>query len=185
MKNCFILNLEKRPSFNRKKTLKAGIGALEERFKSLASSGQILDSPSSSSTKASSSTTYYYMFGASGEVVSSATVTRAQSVSRATSSTTRESMDSLRAQGHGFADQIGQARLSLSFGLADAVQSVNGCHSSLEASNPATDVVHTLTSKVLRIPLFTAMEWLSFGIQPVKVFHLACRILKRKAPHRL
>jgi hypothetical protein len=120
------------------------------------------------------------MFGALEQVVSSAAVTRAQTVSRATPSTTEESLDNLRARHNGPADQIGQARLSLSFGLADAVQSVSGRNSNLEASNPTTDVVHTLASKVLHTPLFTAMEWSSSDFQPAKVFHLAGRILEGK-----
>src|ERR1700738_3017940 len=91
---------------------------LEERFKSLASSGQILDSPTSSGAQASSSTPDYYMFGASGEVVSSAAVTRGQAVSQTTPSTTGESVTILQARDNAPADQIGHARLSLSFGLA-------------------------------------------------------------------
>ena len=81
MENCFALHPEKRPTSERENAMEAKIGALEERFKSVASSGQILDSPSTSGTKASSSTPDYYMFGASGQVVSSAVVTRAQTVS--------------------------------------------------------------------------------------------------------
>ena len=181
VENCFALHPEKRPTSEREKAMEAKIGALEERFKSLASSGQILDSPSTSGTKDSSSTPDYYMFGASGQVVSSAAVTRAQTVSRATPSTTGEPVHNLRARDNGPADQIGQARLPLSFGLADAAQSVSGRNSSLEASNPVTDVLHTLASKVLHTPLFTAMEWSSSDIQPAKVFHLAGRILEGKA----
>ena len=41
-------------------------------------------------------------------------------------------------------------------------------------------MVHTLASKVLHTPLFTAMEWSSPEFQPTKVFHLADRILERK-----
>ena len=88
MENCFVLHPEKRPSSDREKTLDAKISALEEKFKNLASSDQILDLPSSSSAKVSSSTLDYYTFGALEEVVSSATMTCAQSVSRATPSTT-------------------------------------------------------------------------------------------------
>ena len=51
----------------------------------------------------------------------------------------------------------------------------------MKASNPATDMVHMLASKVLHTPLFTAMEWLSPDIQPAKVFHLVGRILEGKA----
>ena len=87
-----------------KKALEAKIGALEERFKSLVSSGQILDSPSSSGAQASSSTSDYYMFEASGEVVSFAAVTCAKAVSRATPATTGELVASLRAQDNARAD---------------------------------------------------------------------------------
>ena len=101
------------------------------------------------------------MFGALGEVVSSAAVTRAQAESRATPSTIGESVASLRAPDNAHADQINQARLLLSFGLADTVESVSGRHPNNEVSNLATDVAHTLASKVLHTPLFMAMEWLS------------------------
>ena len=121
MDNYFALHPEKRPTLEPEKTLEAKIGALEERFKSLASSGQILDSPTSSGAQASSSTPDYYMFGASGEVMSSAAVTRAHDVLRATPSTTGESVTILQARDNAPADQIGHARLSLSFGLADPI----------------------------------------------------------------
>ena len=161
--------------------MEAKLGALEEKFKTLASSGQILDSLAPSGAKASSSTPDYYMLGALGEVVSSAAVTRAQTVSRATPPTTGESVESLRARTNGPADQIGQARLPLSFGLADVVQSVSGRNSSTDASNSSTDMMHTLASKVLDTPLFTAMEFSLPNFQPAKVFHLAGRILEGKA----
>ena len=79
-------------------------------------------------------------------------------------------------------DQIGHSRLPLSFALVDAVQFISGLYSSMEASNPVTDMVHTLASKVLHTPLFTAMKWSSPGIQPAKVFHLAGRIWKERHP---
>ena len=96
MKNVFAFHPEKRPTSEREKAIEAKIGALKEKFKSLVSSDQILDSPSTSGTKASSSTPYYYMSGASEQVVSSAAVRRVQTVSRATPPTTRKSMDNLR-----------------------------------------------------------------------------------------
>ena len=105
MKNRFALHPTKYFS-ELENALEAKIGALKERFKNLASSDQILDSPSSSEAKASSSTADYYIFKASREVVSSAAVTRTQSVPRATPSTIGESVDSLRAWDHGPADQI-------------------------------------------------------------------------------
>ena len=40
------LHIEKRSSSKREKALEAKIGALEERFKNLMSSGKIMDSPS-------------------------------------------------------------------------------------------------------------------------------------------
>lgn len=182
VENYFALHPDKRPSTNREKAWEAKVGALEERFKNLAASGQISNVPSSSGTQASSSTSDYYMFGASGEIVSSAAVTRAQSVSRAMPPTTGEVVESLRARSSGPADQIGQARLPLFFGLADAAQSVGNHNPHVDASDHVIDVVHTLASKVLHTPLFTTMEWSSSAIQLAKVFHLACRILEGKAP---
>ena len=101
-------------------------------------------------------------------------------MSRATPLTTWESIDNPRAQKNGHADHIGQTHLPFSFGLAHAAQHVSDCNSSLEAPNPATDVVLTLASKMLQAPLFIAMEWSSLDIQPAKVCHLAGRILKGK-----
>ena len=148
----------------------------------MASSSQILDSPSSSEHKATSSTPDYYMFEASGDLVSSTAVTRAQSVSRAMPLTIGESVDNLQARNIGPTDQIGQTRLPLSFGLANDVQSFKDRHSSLEALNPATDMVHTLASKVLHTPLFISMECLSSDIQAAQVFHIGSRILEGKRP---
>ena len=70
-------------------------------------------------------------------------------------------------------------------GLVDVVQSVSGRNSSLGALNTATNVVHTLASKVLQTPLFIAMKWLLSGIQLAKIFHLVGRILEGKASHLL
>ena len=108
-------------------------------------------------------------------------MTRAKFVSQATPLTIGGSVASLRARDNVPAGHIGQARLSLSFGLADAIQSVSGHHPNNEVPNSATDVAHTLASKVLHTHLFTAMEWLLLQFQPTKVFHLAGRILERKA----
>ena len=182
MENCFAFHPEKHLSSEQEKTLEVKIGALEERFKSLALSGQILDSPSFFGAQGSSSTPDYYMYGASGEVVSSAAVTQTQTMSQATPLTIGESVGSLRARDNGLADQIGQARLSLSFGLADVVQSVSGRHSSLEASNPVTDVVYIFGIQSIAHNFVTAMELSSPDIHPTKVFHLTSSILEGKAP---
>ena len=152
--------------------MEAKIEALEEKFKSLVSSCQILDSPSSTEARASSSTPDYYMFGTSGEVVSSVSATRAQAVSQATPSTIGKLVANLQTRDNAPADQIGQARLPLSFGLADAIQSVSGCYPN-EVPNLAIDMTHT--------PLFTAIDWSPPKFQPAKVFHLADKILEGKA----
>jgi hypothetical protein len=72
--------------------------------------------------------------------------------------------------------------LPLSFGLADVDQSVSGRNSNVDASSSTTDMIHTLASKVLDTPLFTAIEWSSSNIQSAKGFHLAGRILERNTP---
>ena len=84
---------------------------MEERFKNLESSSQILESPAPPGAKASSSILDYYMFWAMRKVVSLAVVTHAQSVSQTTSSTTKEPVETLWARNNGSADQIGQAHL--------------------------------------------------------------------------
>ena len=95
-------------------------------------------------------------------------------------------METSWAMNNGPADHIGQVCLPLSFGLADVVQSISGQNSSMEASNLATDMMHTLASKVLHTSLFIVMEWSSPDIQPAKVFHLASRILEgRTSPSSL
>ena len=65
--------------------------------------------------------------------------------------------------------------------MADAVQSVSGRHPNDEVPNLATDVVHTLASKVVHTPLFTTIEWSLLEFQSAKVFHLAGRTLEGKA----
>lgn len=90
-------------------------------------------------------------------------------------------MDSVRAQDKGPADQIGQTRLPLSFGLGDSVASSRGQNSSTEALNSSTSMVHTFASKVLHAPLFMVMELLLSGNQPTKVFYLARKILEGEA----
>ena len=90
--------------FQMRKNLEAKIRTLEKMFKSLVSSGQILDSLYSSRAQAISSTPDYYMFGASEKVVNSAAVIGAQIMLRATLLTTIKSMDSLQARDNGPAD---------------------------------------------------------------------------------
>lgn len=48
-----------------------------------------------------------------------------------------------RARDNGFADHIGEARLPLSFGLANAIKFGSGWNLRKEASNYLIDVVHT------------------------------------------
>ena len=109
--NFFVLHPKKRRSFERKNTFEAKFGALEERFKNLVSSSKILESPVLPGAKAISSTPDYYIFGASVEMENSTAMTRAQSVSRAIPSITREFVK------NGPTNQNGLARLLLSFGF--------------------------------------------------------------------
>jgi hypothetical protein len=186
VENCFALHPEKRFSTDREKALEAKVGALEERFKNLAASGQISNVPSFSGAQASSSTPDYYMFGASGEIVSSAAVTRAQYVSRATPPTTGEVVE----------------RLCRAYGLGTVVLQIilvrHACHCLLAwrmLPNLQAIIIHTWTLRIrsptwythwhpkcCTLPCLRAMEWSSFAIQPAKVFHLAGRILEVKAP---
>lgn len=87
--------------------LEAKLKALVERFKNLVSFDQILVLPAPPGTKASSSTLDYYMLGASGKVVNSAVMTRAQSMSQATPTITTEPIKTLWARDNSPADQFG------------------------------------------------------------------------------
>ena len=105
-------------------------------------------------------------------------------MSRATPSTTGESVASLRAWDNTLANEIGQTRLPLSFELANVVQSISDCHPNDEVLNTTTNMAHTLASKVLHTPLFMEMEWSLLEFQHAKVFYLAGRTLEGKARHR-
>ena len=134
MENCFALHPKKCLFFERKKTLEAKLGALEERLENLASSDQIFESLVPPEAKASSSTPDYYMFGASGNVVSLAAMTRTQFMLQAPPMTTGEPVETSWARNNGLADQIDQARVPLSFELADAVQFI--CRAPLHEESP-------------------------------------------------
>jgi hypothetical protein len=128
--------------------LEAKFGTLNESLKNLALAGQIWTRHLLPDLKLVLPSDYY-MFKTLKNVVISAAMTRAQSVSRATLLTMGKSVESLQTQNNGHEDQIGQARLSLFFGLEDVVQFVSGHNSSLEALNLAINMVHTSASKVL------------------------------------
>lgn len=67
-------------------------------------------------------------------------------------------MESLRAQSSGTTDLIGQARLPLSFGLADAVQSLHVPIPTVDASSSSASVEHSLASRILHTPIFTTVD---------------------------
>ena len=93
--NYFAIHPQKQHFSERVKMLEAKLGALEKRFKNLASSGRILESLAPLGAKASLSTPFYYIFRTLEEVMSLTAVTYAQSVSQATSSTTKEFVEIL------------------------------------------------------------------------------------------
>lgn len=173
-----LLSILKMFFSKREKVLEIKIGALEGKLKNFAWYGQMLDLLTPSKGKASSST-IIICWRLRGEVIDAAGVTHPQFVSRATYMITKEYVESLLAWDNGPADHIHQVRLSIFLGLADDVQTGNGCDSSTEVANLATDRVNSLAVKVLHKPLFITMDWSSPCIQHAKVFHLACRIYKK------
>lgn len=78
-KNCVILHPDKRPVSEKEKALDAKIAALETKFKTVASLGQVTESKVSPSAQAHTLDPEVYMFGASGEMAA-AVATRAQTL---------------------------------------------------------------------------------------------------------
>jgi hypothetical protein len=123
--HCFQLHPERRPAnyvqgkSQREQTLEAKVAELEQQLKSSASFAQIVEPHAGAST----STSDLYMFGASGEVAAAAS-TRAQTLAKSVASTSGGSNEISRPRHTGPADQVGQIRLVLSFGLADTTTTV-------------------------------------------------------------
>lgn len=181
--HCFILHPDKRPASEKEKALEAKIAALEAKFKTVASLGQVTESRVTSSAGTSTSAPDIYMFGASGQMVAAA-ATRAQTSAKAVAPTTDEPQDSGRARHSGLSDQIGQARLPLSFGLADAGSAARSYipASAQDGGTVVRDTAHTLAYKVLQMPIFSSVELLAPDFKPAGVFHLAGKMLEGKVP---
>ena len=181
--HCFILHPEKRPVSEKEKALEAKIAELEKKFQTVASLGQVGDSRVVSRGGTGTSTSDIYMFGASGELVGAA-ATRAQTAANVRTPPVDEAGGVGRTRHSGSLDHIGQARLPLSFGLAD-IASAPRRHVSVPAPDGGTvarDSAHTLAYKVLQMPIFSSVDLLATDLQPAGVFHLAGSMLEGKVP---
>ena len=160
--NCFILHPEKRPASEKEKALEAKIAALEAKFKTVASLGQVTGSGVSPSARAHTFGSDVYMFGASGEMAA-AVATRAQTLANPVVSTTAGPQENMRARHSGLLDHIGQARLPLSFTLADAGSAARPDMpaSAHDDTIVARDLAHTLAHKVLQMPIFSGLDMMT------------------------
>ena len=179
--HCFLLHPEKRPVSEKEKALEAKLAELEKRFKTVASLGQVTNSRVFSRGGADTSTSDIYMFGASGEMMA-AVATRAQAAAKVVTPAVDESTDLGRTRHSGSPDHIGQARLPLSFGLADTASAPQPHVSALARDEEpvARDSVHTLAHKVLQMPMFSSIDVLASDFKPARVFHLAGQMLEGK-----
>ena len=185
--HCFQLHPELRPSSNlseKEKALQAQIDKLQEQLKAtkaVASSAQIVDSRAFSGAKASTSSSDYYLFGATGEMVAAA-ATRSQTAGKQPISPATTVTDGFRQRHDGPADMIGQARLPLSFTVADATTPVKSTvvPDLRNGNSPPDSLMQTLAHKVLQMPIFSGAELTAPGFQPAKVFNLAGKILEGK-----
>jgi len=181
--HCFILHPERRPVSEKEKALEAKLAELEKRFKTVASLGQVTDSRVLSRGGTDTSSSDIYMFGASGEMMAAA-ATRAQTAAKLVTPSVNESRDIGRTRHSGSPDHIGQARLPLSFGLAD-IASAPRPHVPAPAPDGgvvARDSAHTLAYKVLQMPIFSSVDLLAPDFKPAGVFHLAGEMLEGKVP---
>src|SRR6202022_3146441 len=113
-----------------------------------------------------------YMFGASGEVVVAAS-TRSQTLTNTVASTNGGSNEVSHPRHAGPADQVGQARLPLSFGLVDTT--VVGAKNPVplrDGDSISKDVTQTLAYKILHMPIFSGSELMAPDFKPAGVFHL-------------
>ena len=186
--NCFVLHPEKRPgSSSREKTLEAEIAELKKKLTASASLGQVADVRAPVRRPCSSSAMDAYLYGASGEVVAAVATraqTTAQSVAPSSSSTPPPAVVGTRPRHMGLPDHIGQSRLPLSFGIADTAPPV---HISPPVVHPSSslmsgDAAHSLAHKVLQLPVFAGVDFLTPGFQAASVFHLAGSMLEGKVP---
>ena len=183
MDHCFQLHPEMRPASYvtgrspREQSLEAKVAELEQKLKSSASFAQISEPHVGGGTSGSD----MYMFGAAGEVVAAAS-TRSQTLADAVASTSGGSNEVPHPRHAGPADQIGQARLPLSFGLVDTT--VVGAKNPVplrDGDSISKDVTQALAYKILHMPIFSGSELMAPDLKPAAVFHLAGRMLEGKA----
>ena len=186
--NCFVLHPEKRPSSSsREKTLEAEIAELKKKLSASASLGQVADVRAPVRPPPSSAAMDAFLYGASGEVVA-AVATRAQTTAQSVAPTSSSPPPPVVVGGRprhvGLPDQIGQSRLPLSFSIADTVPPVGIPRPvvSPPSSSTSVDAAHSLAYKVLRLPVFAGMDFLTPDFQAASVFHLAGSMLEGKVP---
>jgi hypothetical protein len=161
----------------RKQSLEAKVAELEQKLKSSASFAKISELHAGGSTSGAD----MYMFGASGEVVAAAS-TRSQTLANAVASTSGGSDEVSHPRHAGPADQVGQARLPLSFGLVDTT--VVGAKNPVplrDGDSISKDVTQALAYRILHMPIFMSSELMAPDFKPAGVFHLAGRMLEGKA----
>ena len=163
------------------KALQAELAELKKKMSTMASLGQVVHSQSSRGRRRSPSSTDDFLFGASGEVLA-AVATRAQTIAQ-TGSPPTVPVDTVSRPRHaGLPDQIDQSRLPLSFGVAETSiprQSPTPTSLSVDVSTRG-DAAHSLAYKVLRLPVFAGVDFLTPDFQPSSVFHLAGSMLEGK-----
>lgn len=185
--NCFILHPEKRPgSSSREKTLEAEIAELKKKLSTSASLGQVADVRAPERRPCSSFAMDGYLYGAFGEVVA-AVATRAQTTAQSvapSSSSSPPIVDGVRPRHVGLPDHIGQSRLPLSFSIADTAPPVGISPPVVTppSSSVSGEAAHSLAYKVLRLPVFSGMDFLTPNFQAASVFHLVGSMLEGKVP---
>ncbi len=186
--NCFSLHPEKRPRPSTAgsdvvKTLQAELAELKKQMSAMAWLEQVAETEAPVRGRGSSSTMDAYLYGASGEVVA-AVATRAQTTAQQVEPSSTVPGSSGRPRHMGLPDHIGQSRLPLSFSIADAA--TTSAAPTPTPLSPITssqaDAAHTLAYKVLRLPVFAGVDFMTPDFQPSSVFHLAGSMLEGKVP---
>ena len=192
---CWIKNPKLRPqsfqpqgSGSTSNSLEARMGELQNSLALLlaATNKQTSTSSESKPTYTASQQSGYdrFEYGAHGEMMAAAT-TRSQlnipsrpiDISR--DSTLIQNESSTRHKGP--ADNIGQSRLPLTFGLADvATKSLHDRSANEEKTSVMDDVIKELALKVLEIPLFAGIQLQRADFDAATVYHMAGKMMQGK-----
>ena len=194
---CWIKNPQLRPqsfqpqgsgSTSETNSLEARMGELQNSL-ALLLAATTKQAPATSESKSAHSASKQpgydrFEYGAQGELMAAATTRSQLKTPSQASDILRDPVlvDNERGARHqGPADNIGQSRLPLTFGLADvATKLLHDQSPNEDKTSEEEDMVKKLALKVLEIPLFSGMQVQSSNFDAATVYYMAGKIMQGK-----